>query len=168
MYLDETTVVPKNATVLVKRVAAPRGSVGLLARLKANTPLTPHNMYVRVADGGCRCLMCLVVSHGRTKKGEAAGCGWRPAAAAAAGQKGSAGAAQEGDKWLAVHAHRKFVCSFAVEIRMGRRGGRLSVRVYVFVYVYTTDRPTPACKLKTYTGAADRVRNSQLQQQKLG
>jgi len=46
VYLDETKSIDKNSTVLVKRVAAPRGSVGLLARLKANTPLTPQNMYV--------------------------------------------------------------------------------------------------------------------------
>ncbi|GAB5037887.1 ubiquitin-protein ligase e3 rbbp6 family involved in mrna cleavage, partial [Nannochloropsis oceanica] len=48
VYLDETKSIDKNSTVLVKRVAAPRGSVGLLARLKANTPLTPQNM----ASGG--------------------------------------------------------------------------------------------------------------------
>jgi len=51
VYLDETKTIDKNSTVLVKRVAAPRGSVGLLARLKANTPLTPQNMYVR-REGG--------------------------------------------------------------------------------------------------------------------
>jgi hypothetical protein len=44
-------MIDKNSTVLVKRVAAPRGSVGLLARLKANTPLTPQNMYVLYLDG---------------------------------------------------------------------------------------------------------------------
>jgi len=46
VYVDETKMIAKNSTVLVKRVAAPRGSAGLLARLRANTPLTPQNMYV--------------------------------------------------------------------------------------------------------------------------
>jgi hypothetical protein len=46
VYVDETKMIAKNSTVLVKRVAAPRGSAGLLARLRGNTPLTPQNMYV--------------------------------------------------------------------------------------------------------------------------
>ena len=68
VYLDETKVVPKNATVLVKRVAAPRGSVGLLARLKANTPLTPQNMYVGMcmmgSGGGRRTCMYVFMGGG--------------------------------------------------------------------------------------------------------
>ncbi|TFJ83182.1 hypothetical protein NSK_005517 [Nannochloropsis salina CCMP1776] len=44
VYVDETKMIAKNSTVLVKRVAAPRGSAGLLARLRGNTPLTPQNM----------------------------------------------------------------------------------------------------------------------------
>ncbi|EKU23176.1 ubiquitin-protein ligase e3 rbbp6 family involved in mrna cleavage [Nannochloropsis gaditana CCMP526] len=44
VYVDETKMIAKNSTVLVKRVAAPRGSAGLLARLRANTPLTPQNI----------------------------------------------------------------------------------------------------------------------------
>ena len=75
VYLDETKSIDKNSTVLVKRVAAPRGSVGLLARLKANTPLTPQNMYVwrrreRGREGGRegRIIIC-VVSRGGGREG---------------------------------------------------------------------------------------------------
>jgi hypothetical protein len=103
VYLDETAVVPKNATVLVKRVAAPRGSVGLLARLKANTPLTPHNMYVClpdccgcVTDGMCDSVyMCVLAwMDGRT--------GWRGERAA----KGSRSSRRAGER--AVGKRRKW------------------------------------------------------------
>lgn len=44
VYLDETMLIPKNTSVIIKRLPKP-GSVNLLARLSSNTPLSASMMY---------------------------------------------------------------------------------------------------------------------------
>lgn len=45
VYDDETAFIPKNTSLVVKRVAATAHGPGLLARLQANTPLSKAHMY---------------------------------------------------------------------------------------------------------------------------
>lgn len=138
VYLDETKVVPKNATVLVKRVAAPRGSVGLLARLKANTPLTPQNMYVvscRLDDdsgsSGCGCM----------RRGAAA-------AGGGGGGKAKGGIFLGGARPAACSEWYRWVCKAGMKMDVERgstTGGSgvvyTSVQMTIYVYGWMTTPP---------------------------